>query len=101
MATIRWTLIAVLCIAWTLPATGLAQPASPAGSSAPAQPAPARVEGRLPRSAAATPVSEAAGYAEREQQSQELQNYQGGALVIYIGGGAVLIALFILLLILV
>jgi hypothetical protein len=102
MATIRWTLIAVLFIAWTLPATGLAQPGSPTGSSVPAQPVPARVEGKVPRAPDATPAGgEAAGYAAREQQSRGLENYQGGALVIYIGGGAVLVALFILLLLLV
>jgi len=45
-------------------------------------------------------ASESARYAQREQQSQDVQNFKGGAVYVYFGSGLVL-ALIIIILILV
>ena len=50
--------------------------------------------------AAASTASESTQYAQREQQSQDLQDFKGGAVYLYFGSGLVL-ALVIILLILV
>lgn len=102
MAMIRWTLIAMLFLAWTLPTTGLAAPAAAnGGAPAPAQTAAAPARTPSARPSPASAGDEAAGYAAREQQSSELQNYQGGAVVIYLGTGVLLVAVLVLLLLLV
>jgi hypothetical protein len=43
---------------------------------------------------------EGAQYAQREQQSQDLQNYKGGAVYVYFGSGVVLALIIIILILL-
>jgi hypothetical protein len=43
-------------------------------------------------------TSEAAQYAQREQQSQDVQNFKGGAVYLYFGSGVVLALIIIILL---
>ena len=45
-------------------------------------------------------TGEAAQYAQREQQSQDVQNFKGGAVYLYFGSGVVLALIIIILLLL-
>ena len=98
MRIFRTVVVAVLLGAFFSPAIGMAK-TEPRVAPAVTEP----VSG-----AAATPTSsstsssssEGAQYAQREQQSQEAQNFKGGAYV-YIGSGAVLVLLILLIVLLV
>ena len=46
------------------------------------------------------PTSESAQYAQREKQSQDLQDFKGGAVYVYFGSGLVLALIIILLILL-
>jgi hypothetical protein len=48
---------------------------------------------------APAPQQDAASYAEREAQNQQVAEYEGGQAVIYISGGALVVLLLLLLLI--
>ena len=53
---------------------------------------------QVQREQAPTPAEDTSGYAEREAQDRQVQNYQGGStVVIGISGGALLVLLFLLL----
>ncbi len=96
MAIIRWTLITVLSLVWTLPAS-----ASPSAAE-PTQSAPAAAESTSANVRTTAPsASEAASYAAREQQAQGLEKFQGGSVVIYVGSGVLLVAVLILVLLLI
>jgi hypothetical protein len=47
-----------------------------------------------------TQSSEAAQYAQREQQAQDVQNFKGGAVYVYFGSGVVLALIIIILILL-
>ena len=99
MVTILRRLVVMTLLAvWTFPAasfadTGAGRPATEA------QPSPfveheSRGRAAETAPAAATPSQT---YAQREQQSQQLQDFRGGDVAIYLGGGALTILLIVLL----
>jgi hypothetical protein len=76
---------------------GLTLAAPSAAFATPERPAIAQVE----RSSAPTraPQHDAAGYADREAQSKQVAEYEGGQTVIYFSGAALVVLLLLLLLI--
>jgi hypothetical protein len=94
MKALQRLVVAVLLGVWCFPAVSVADtlPASrgEVGSRAPAGMAPAQT-------AAATSESEASDLGAREKQSQDLQDFKGGGVYIYLGSGAALVILIILL----
>lgn len=99
MKKIQGVVVAALLAVWCFPAVSSAK-------SMPADPAPlpsAVTETRAPV-AAQTPVTqetEAATLAQREHQSQNLQDYKGGAAVVYVGSGVLLVVVIVLLILLI
>ena len=98
LANLRWIAPAIISVtlagpafaAASLPGQGPARPV--ASQSAPASTTPA-----APSAApAAASSSDAASYAQREKQSQGLENFRGGATLV-IGGSALVLALLIIL----
>ena len=91
MASIlRRIVVAALLAAWSFPA-----------AAAPAQSQPTPIVAQAPSARTVDTRSEAAQYAEREQQAPVNQNFQGGGVSIYIGGGVLTAALIILLIIII
>jgi hypothetical protein len=88
--------VLVLMAAWSLPATGMA--ATESRSLPPAQTIPAGT-GRIPIAIPTVPATETGRYAEREKQAGALEDFEGGAAYIYIGGGALTVVLIILLIV--
>lgn len=96
MNSIRRAGVALLLAVWCFPALSLAKPAPP-------EPA--------PMSALSPAASEAndngscrdalANLAAREQKAQDLEDYKGGGVVIYLGSGAVVVLVVVLLILLV
>ena len=95
MNTLRKLIVLTLLGVWSFPAVGLAKPV--AAASTPAEST--RVLGAAPatteRSEAST--SEADDLQAREKQASELQNFRGGA-VVYIGGAALVLLIVLLVL---
>ena len=99
MRIFRMAVVAVLLGSFFSPAIGLAKTEP---RVAPAVTQPVSGEAAAPASSpSSSSSSEGAQYAQREQQSQEAQNFKGGALYIYFGSGAALLAVILLILILV
>jgi hypothetical protein len=96
MNQIRGIVIATLLAVWCFPAAGVAKtPAAPAPWPAPA----AAVSNT--RAAVATDAPGPTSLAAREAQSRELQDFRGGSGVyVYIGSGALTVALIVLLIVL-
>ena len=95
---VRWVGPAVVAVFLSGPALAAeALPAAQPARSTPAQTVPAGAT--EPRPVPTTAQSDKQRYQEREQQSQGLENWEGGA-AIYIGGSVVAIALLLVLLIL-
>lgn len=98
MKKIQGVVVAALLAIWCFPAVSFAKslPADPA-------PLPAVVTSTHAPVAAETsaPTSESAQLAQREQQSQNLQDYKGGAAVVYVGSGVLLVVIIVLLILLV
>jgi hypothetical protein len=82
--------VAALLAAWSFPAAAAPTQSQPTPIVEKAQSA--RTEGTR---------TEVAQYAEREQQAPANQNFQGGGVSIYIGGGVLTAALIILLIIII
>ena len=100
MTQIKRVVVAVLLAVWTFPALSSAAPnrdetklpAAVTETAAPRAEAPAQ---------SAPADSETQKLAQREQQTPDLQNFRGGGVSIYIGSGALLVAVIILLIILI
>jgi hypothetical protein len=94
MNAIRRIVVAALLAVWCFPAVSLAKPAAQ-------DPAPLVTQTASTRAPAASTgtASEAESLAAREQKAPDLQDFRGGAAVIYIGGTTILIILLILLLV--
>jgi hypothetical protein len=95
MKKIQGVVVAALLAVWCFPAVSSAK-------SMPADPAPlpsAVTSTRAPvaAEAPATQDTEAASLAQREHQSQNLQDYKGGAAVVYVGSGVLLVVIIVLL----
>jgi len=99
----KFVIITLLTV-WTFPAVSQAAPARTPVNT-PAQTAPAKSTELSPEvlalanMLAGNPV-ESQDLAAREKQAPNLQDYKGGAVEIYIGSGAVLVLIIILLIIL-
>ena len=106
MNKIRGLVVGVLLAVWCFPALGSAKglPAQPVPS--PALLATGTTPGgdTAPSSEASSEASstgaESAGFAQRERQATNLQDFKGGSAVIYVGSGTVLILVIILLILL-
>ncbi|HET6281225.1 MAG TPA: hypothetical protein VFH73_09670 [Polyangia bacterium] len=94
----RFVVVALLGV-WFSPAVSAAVPVNTA-------PLPCFATAPLSRAAmvetapVASTATQAQGYAEREKQATELEQFQGGAVYLYFGSGAVLVLLIVLLLLL-
>jgi len=101
----KFVIITLLAV-WTFPAVSQAAPVQAPASvpSTPAQSAPAKTELTpevlaLANMLAGNPT-ESQDLAAREKQAPNLQDYKGGAVEIYLGSGAVLVLIIVLLIIL-
>jgi hypothetical protein len=96
----RFVVVALLGV-WFSPAVSAAVPvrSAPVPSFATAPLSPMVAQERTSQIPSASTTNEARGYAEREKQAPELEQFQGG-FFIYIGGGALLILILVLLLVL-
>jgi hypothetical protein len=97
MTLIRRIVVAALLAVWCFPAAGFAktEPATPPAITAPIEAA-----------AASSPRAESAEGAalatrEKQAQSQNLTDFKGGAVYVYLGSGAVLVLVIILIILLV
>jgi hypothetical protein len=97
MNQIRGIVIATLLAVWCFPAVGAAKTPAPRAPWA----AEAAAVSNTRAAVAATDPSEATGLAAREARAKELQDFRGGSGVyVYIGSGALTIALIVVLLVL-
>ena len=98
MKIFRAVVVAVILGSFFSPAVGLArtEPRLPPAATQPVTPAATPVAANT----ASTNGAEAANYAQREQQSQNLQDFKGGAVYFYFGSGAVLLLVIIILILL-
>jgi hypothetical protein len=96
MKRIRGIVVAALLAVWCFPAIGSAR-------SLPPEPAPPALS--VPNGAAAAATApggaDAASLAAREHQAPDLQDFKGGGVSIYIGSGALLVIVIVLLIILI
>src|SRR3569832_1007647 len=86
MKSLQRLVVAALLAVWCFPAVSLAAPPPPAAAvdvgsrgASGASPAPSSAQ------------TEASELATREKQAQDLQNFKGGGVYVYLGGGATLI----------
>jgi hypothetical protein len=100
MKKIQGVVVAALLAIWSFPAVSQAK-----SLAADPAPLPAAVTStRAPVAAETTttaPTTEATQLAQREQQSQNLQDYKGGAAVVYVGSGVLLVVIIVLLILLI
>jgi hypothetical protein len=91
----RRAVIAVLLAAWSFPAAaaGLGPETKGPAPIVESTGAPARSQS----TGTVTVADEAQGYAAREQQTKNLNDFRGGEGYLYIGGGALTVALLVLL----
>ena len=95
LRTLQRLVVVVLLGIWCVPAVSFAAPlptqSAPVGSRASSGASPAQSSAQTEESALGA----------REKDAQDLQNFRGGAAYIYIGSGATLVLLIILLILLV
>jgi uncharacterized membrane protein YidH (DUF202 family) len=97
MKAFRTVVVAVILAAMFAPASRALAKSEPRTAPAATETVPVRTVATTALTAVA---AEAARYAAREQQSQDVQNFKGGAVYVYFGSGLVL-ALVIILLVLI
>lgn len=90
----RFVVVALLAV-WMFPAVSLAKPRPAASAEVDPHTSPTSSPRQPPAD------DEAATFAAREQQSRNLENFKGGGLYIYMGSGAVLVLLIVLLILVV
>jgi hypothetical protein len=94
-------LVVILLLAvWSFPATGLAfgeNPRSAAGRTPASAVVAETAAGRSAAGGSAATASETRQYAEREKQARNLEQFDGGNVSIYIGGGVLTVVLLIVL----
>jgi hypothetical protein len=98
IATLRRLVVVTLLAVWTFPAAGFAD----TGARAPEQKEPSPfVSHETSRAVETSPnaATPSASYAQREQQSRGVEDFRGGDVAIYLGGGALTILLIILLIV--
>jgi hypothetical protein len=96
MSHLRRLVVVLLLAVWSFPATALAR-----GETEGNQTQSGRAASFAPglRGGVAATASESQQYSQREQQSQDLEQFSGGS-AIYIGGGAVTVLLLVIIIIL-
>jgi hypothetical protein len=100
MSKIRGLVVGVLLAIWCFPAVSSARSLPPEPAPPPAFVATADTTATGTTEASST-GSESASLAKREQQTPNLQDFKGGGVVIYIGSGALFIAVLILIILLI
>lgn len=101
MKKIQGVVVAALLAIWTFPAIGQAKTLAaetaklPAVVTSTSAPVPAET------TAPSTQPAEAAQLAQREHQAANLQDYKGGAAVVYVGSGVLLVVVIVLLILLI
>lgn len=101
MKKIQGVVVAALLAIWCFPAIGQAKTLASDPAPLPAAVTSTRAPVAAETTAPSTQPSEAAQLAQREHQAQNLQDYKGGAAVVYIGSGALLVIVIVLLILLV
>ena len=101
MKKIQGVVVAALLAIWCFPAISqaksLAADPAPLPSVVTSTRAPVAAETTAP----STESTEAAQLAQREHQAQNLQDYKGGAAVVYVGSGVLLVVVIVLLILLI
>lgn len=100
MKKIQGVVVAALLAIWCFPAVSSAK-TLPAADPAPLPSAVTSTRAPVAAEAPATQNAEAATLAQREHQSQNLQDYKGGAAVVYVGSGVLLVVVIVLLILLI
>jgi hypothetical protein len=100
----KFVIITLLAV-WTFPAVSQAAPLPERAPAAPAQTAPVSSTELTPEVLALANMlaggpTESTDLAAREKQAPNLQDYKGGAVEVYIGSGAALVLIIVLLIIL-
>jgi hypothetical protein len=100
MKKIQGVVVAALLAIWCFPA--ISQAKSLAADPAPLPSVVTSTRAPVAETTApATQSTEAAQFAQREHQAQNLQDYKGGAAVVYVGSGVVLVLVIVLLILLI
>jgi hypothetical protein len=94
MNTLRKLIVVTLLGVWSFPAVGLAKPMAEAGTPAESTRVPVAAPTTTERSERST--SEAEDLQAREKQAPELQDFKGGG--VYIGGAALVLLIVLLVL---
>ena len=98
MTALRKLIVVALLAVWSFPAVGATKPLTDPVSPTESTPVRGAVPG--PSNAQGHSSAEAERLQAREQKAPELQDFRGGGVSIYIGSGAALVLLVILLIIL-
>ncbi|HVV48785.1 MAG TPA: hypothetical protein VHO06_03925 [Polyangia bacterium] len=97
MNKIRGLVVAALLAVWCFPAVSSAKTWASEPSSLPA----AVTERSAAPAATPQQAAETANLAQREQQARDLQDFNGGAVAIYVSSGVLLVAVIVLLILLI
>lgn len=104
MNKIRGLVVGVLLAVWCFPALssakGLPPAQTPPAAFVPTGTSSSTGSGAASETASSTDA-QSASLAQREQQSPNLQDFKGGAAIVFIGSGTVLVLLIILLIVLI
>lgn len=101
MKKIQGVVVAALLAIWTFPAVSQAKSLAAETAQLPAVVTSTRAPVAAETTAPATESTEAAQLAQREHQAQNLQDYKGGAAVVYVGSGVLLVVVIVLLILLI
>jgi hypothetical protein len=104
MNKIRGLVVGVLLAVWCFPALSSAKALPPESTPPPAFAATGTTAtDTTPKgtSAASTTDTQSTGLAQREQQAPNLQDFKGGAAIVFIGSGTVLVLVIVLLILLI
>jgi hypothetical protein len=101
MNKIRGLVVGVLLAVWCFPALSSAKGLPPAQTPPPAFVATGTAETEAASSTASSADAQSASLAQREQQAPNLQDFKGGAAIVFIGSGTVLVLVIVLLILLI
>jgi hypothetical protein len=99
MKKIQGVVVAALLAIWTFPAIGQAKTLAAETADFPA--VVTSTSAATETTAPTTQRTEAAQLAQREHQAANLQDYKGGAAVVYVGSGVLLVVVIVLLILLI
>ncbi|MFL5307709.1 MAG: hypothetical protein ACJ8F1_20995 [Polyangia bacterium] len=101
MKKIQGVVVAALLAIWCFPAVSQAKSLAADPAPLPAAVTSTRAPVAAETTTTTAPATEATQLAQREQQSQNLQDYKGGAAVVYVGSGVLLVVIIVLLILLI